>query len=109
MTDALKVLGQSYPAAQTLTTLYTVPASTQATASSIVVCNQQPTLAKFRVSIAPSGAADASSQYLYYDQWLQPNDTFIATIGITLGATDVVRAYSSSGTISFSLFGVEVS
>jgi len=35
-----KVLGQSNPAATTATTLYTVPAGTQAVVSTIAVCNQ---------------------------------------------------------------------
>ena len=40
MSDNLKVLGQSAPAATTETVLYTVPDMTQTTISSIVICNR---------------------------------------------------------------------
>ena len=39
MPQTHKVLGQSNPAATTLTTLYTVPASTSAVVSTLVICN----------------------------------------------------------------------
>ena len=109
MTDTFKVLGQSFPSAATLTTLYTVPALTSTTASSITVCNQSSTTAdSFRISIQVAAAADTSKQYIYYNLPLAANDTFIATIGATLATTDVVKCYSSGGLSSFNLFGVEV-
>ena len=40
MSDSLKVLGQIAPAATTETDLYTVPAATQTTVSSIVIANR---------------------------------------------------------------------
>jgi len=104
---APKVLGQSAPLAATLTTLYTVPAATSAVASTITVCNQSSTPTKFRVSVAPAGAGDTASQYLYYDVAIAGNDTFAATFGISLATTDVVRCYATLATLSFSLFGVE--
>lgn len=108
MATANKVLGQSKPGATTLTALYTVPALTSALSSTITVCNQSATPTSFRISVAPAGAADATSQYLYYDVAIAGNDTFAATIGITLNATDVVRVYNTLATCSFSLFGVEI-
>lgn len=107
MPQTQKVLGQSKPSATTLTALYTVPALTSATSSTITVCNQSATATAFRISVAPAGAADATSQYLYYDVPINGNDTFAATIGITLATTDVVRVYNTLATCSFSLFGVE--
>lgn len=109
MSNQVRVLGQAAPLAVTLTTLYTVPALTRSTASSIVICNRGAVDATFRVSVAVLGAADATKQYLYYDQPVEANSTFIATIGITLSATDVVRVYGSVADLSFNLFGVEVS
>lgn len=102
-----KVLGQSKPSATTLTALYTVPAATSAVASTITVCNQSATPTAFRISVAPAGAGDATSQYLYYDVAIGGNDTFAATLGISLATTDVVRVYNTLATLSFSLFGVE--
>jgi hypothetical protein len=37
------------------------------------------------------------------------NDTFMATIGMTLGNTDKVRVYAGAATLSFTLFGQEIS
>jgi len=108
MGEALKVLGQSAPAATTLTALYTVPAATSVTASSLVVCNQNVAKIKFRVSVAVAGAADAPKQYLYYDVEVLGKNSFTFTIGFTLAATDVVRVYSDTANTSFNLFGVEV-
>ena len=107
MADTLKVLGQSNPSATTLTTLYTVPAATTAVCSSIVVCTQAASAGTFRVSVRVAGAADTAKQYLYYDTAIAANDTFVATIGVSLAATDVVSVYASSATMSFNLFGVE--
>lgn len=104
-----KVLGQTKPSAATLTDIYTVPASTATTVSTIVVANQSATATSFRVSVAVAGAADTTEQYLYYDIAIPGNDTFAATIGVTLSATDVVRVYNTLATLSFNLFGVEVS
>jgi hypothetical protein len=109
MAEALKILGQLAPAATTLGTLYAVPAATSTTVSSIGVCNRDATATTFRISIAPAGAADGTTQYLYYDVSLPGNDTFVATIGATLGTTDQVRCYAGHGSVTFSAFGIEVS
>lgn len=103
----LKVLGQQNPLATTLTTLYTVPALTSTVASSIVICNRSATPTTFRVAIRPAGAAISNEHYIYYDVTIAGNDTFIATIGITLATTDVVSVYATLATLSFNLFGQE--
>ena len=108
MSDALKVLGQSYPASATLTALYTVPGGTSSAASSLVACNQAAYSANVRLSVAVAGAADEAKQYLVYDALLFANETKTFTIGPTLATTDVVRVQSSSGTVSFNLFGAEI-
>lgn len=108
MATSYKVLAQSNPSATTLTTLYTVPGSTSTTVSSIVVCNTAASATTFRVSIQVGGAGDATKQYLYRDLPIAANDTFIATIGITLAATDVLAVYAGNGNLAFSAFGVEL-
>lgn len=109
MTDALKVLGQVKPDAQTLTDAYTVPALKSATISSLTVCNQGSSADKFRLAVAVAGAADDPKQYLYWDFEVPANDSFSATLGITLAAADVLRVYANSAYLSFNCFGVEVS
>ena len=104
-----KILGQSSPSTTTETTLYTVPASTSTICSSISICNRGGTQTTFRVSVSQGGGATANKDYLYYDVTLAGNDTFIATIGITLATTDVIRVYSGNSSLSFQLFGSEIS
>jgi hypothetical protein len=108
--NTLKILGQSVPAANTLTTLYTVPAATSASISSLIVCNQNSydVYTNFSVSLAVGGAADSPEQYIYYKLLLNGYNTFIATIGISLATTDQVRIISTAASVSFSLTGVEV-
>lgn len=109
MAASYKVLGQSSPAATTETLLYTVPSLKSAVCSSIIVCNRSSTQTTFRVSVSQGGAATSNKDYMYYDIAIAGNDTFIATIGVTLATTDVVRVYSGSGNLSFQLFGSEIS
>lgn len=105
MSETLKVLGQLNPSATTLTTLYT--ATSTVSVSSLIVCNQG-IAGSFRISIQVAAEADNPKQYLYYDVPIMPNDSFIATVGITLGDTDVVKVYASHANMSFNLFGIEV-
>jgi hypothetical protein len=108
MADTNKILGQSAPGATTPTTLYTVPAATSTTVSSIVVCNRGGSATTFRISLAPGGAGDATSQYLYYDVAIAGNDTFAFTGGLTLATTDLIRVYAGNANLTFSVYGVEV-
>lgn len=109
MTDTRKVLGQSIPASKVLTDGYTVPALTSAVISTIVMCNQGWEEAEVRVAVAVAGAADDPKQYSYHDMPIPSKRTFTATLGITLGAGDVVRVYSDTGSVSFNIFGMETS
>lgn len=103
-----KVLGQVDPLATTLTDAYTVPAGTTVILSSIIVCNRSAVATSFRISIAVAGAADDPKQYLYYDVAITGNNSFSAVLGITLAATDVIRVYATLATLSFNIFGVEI-
>lgn len=107
-TETFKVLGQLKPAATTLTDLYTVPASTMTTVSSLFVANQSSSKADIRVSIAVAGVSDSLEQYIYYDVEIPGNDSLAVTAGITMGATDVMRVYATTADVSFNLFGVEI-
>jgi hypothetical protein len=98
---------QLRPAAATLSDLLTVPAATEVTISSFVVCNTTAVVDYVRIRVAPLGAVDADSQAQYHDLPIGPKDTFIATIGGTLKATDKVRVYSLNGGVSFTAYGVE--
>ena len=109
MSDFLKILGQATPLTTTLTDIYTVPALRSTVVSSVVVCNRGTTSTTFRISLAIAGAADTNAQYLYYDVPITKNNTFVATIGISLATTDKVRVYAGNANLSFNLVGVEQS
>jgi hypothetical protein len=49
-----------------------------------------------------------NKQYIIYQMPMQPNNTYTATIGMSLATTDVVSCYSTNGTSSFNLFGVQL-
>jgi hypothetical protein len=108
MAITYKVLGQSNPSANTNTDLYTVPAATSTVCSTLVICNQAATGATFRIAVRPGGASIATSQYLSYDTNINANDSITLTIGITLATTDIVTVRANSATVSFSLFGSEI-
>ena len=109
MANVYKILGQLSPLATTETVLYVVPVSTSAVCSSISICNRGTTQTTFRVSISQGGASITNKDYLYYDVTLAGNDTFIATIGVTLATTDVIRVYSGNANLSFQIWGTEIS
>lgn len=109
MATAYKVLGQSNPSATTLTTLYTVPSATNAVVSSLVVANLAASTATFRIAVRVAGASIANSQYVGYDITLGASDSTVLTLGITMGATDVLSVYASTSTVTFTAFGSEIS
>ena len=106
---AYKVLGQSNPAANTLTTIYTVPNVTSTVISTIAICNQSATAATFSIAVQPRGGAIAANSYVNYNTPLPGNDTITLTIGMTMGNTDVLSANVSTGTVSINVFGSELS
>lgn len=108
MPTTYKVLGQSNPSATTATTLYTVPSATQAVVSTIVIANLAATSATFRIAVRVAGATLANSQYVAYDITVGASDSTALTLGITLGATDVVTVYASTANLTFTAFGSEI-
>ena len=106
MATSYFVLGQSAPLAATLTPLFT--ATTDTVCSSIVVCNRSATATTFRVAVQPASVGISNEHYIYYDVTIPGNDTFIATIGITLEFGDEVSVYNTLATLSFNLYGSEI-
>lgn len=109
MPTVYKVLGQSQPSAATLTTAYTVPASSSAVVADIVACNIGSYPTTVRIAVRPAGAAIANQHYIAYDMSIAPQETIPLQLGITVAATDVISVYSFSGLVSFSVFGSEMS
>ena len=108
MAETHKVLGQVDPSAATLTDLYTVPGATSTSISSLTVTNRSSIATSFRITIAVGGAADANIQQLYFDVPIPGNETFIATIGMSLAATDKIRVRATLATLTFMATGIEI-
>jgi hypothetical protein len=109
MPTEYKVLGQVAPSSNSMTTLYTVPAATQAVVSSLTVCNRSQSAKSFTIAVRPDGAVLANEHYIAFDTAVAAVDTVTLTIGMTLGADDVVSVASfDAHNCSFTLFGSEV-
>jgi hypothetical protein len=108
MAITYKVLGQSAPSATTNTDVYTVGSGKQATVSTITVCNRSTTAATYRIAIRVAGSALSNEEYIAYDAPIGSNDSVTWTIGVTLGAADVVTVYASTANLSVNIFGAEI-
>lgn len=109
MATSYKVLGRKSAAATTEEELYTVPSSTQAVVSTIVVCNRAAATKTYRIAVKPtSGTTIGNEHYLAYDVPLAANDSVALTLGITLDASNSIRTYASSADLTFTAFGSEI-
>jgi len=108
MANTYKSPAQLVPSAQTLTTLYTVPADTQTVTSNIHVCNFGDTSASIRIAVRPEGASISSQHYLFYGLMISPFDTVQLGDGITMDAADVMSVWASTASVSFNLSYAEV-
>jgi hypothetical protein len=108
MATTYKVLGQIAPTATTNTNVYTVPASTETVVSTIFVCNRGATAATYRIAIRKNGNSISNEHYLAYDALILANDAVAITVGCTLDAADVITVYASTASLSFNVFGSEI-
>lgn len=88
-------------AATSSTTLYTVPASTTAVISNIVVANTAASSATFTISMdgvaVISGASIAANTTAFFD------------LKQVLATTKIVAGFASATTVNFHISGVEIS
>lgn len=108
MANDYKVLAQAALPATTASVIYTVPAATSTVLSTVTICNQNSSQSSYRIAVVPGGGSVLTKNYLAYDVPLQANDTTALTLGVTLGAADELSVYATSASVSFSLFGTEV-
>jgi hypothetical protein len=108
MATSYKSPVQVQPDVDTLTTLYTVPAETQAIFSAINVCNTASVDATFRIAFRPSGAAIEDKHHIIYDAIITGNDTYMINQGMSMGATDVLSVQASTASVCFVGFYAEV-
>jgi hypothetical protein len=111
MARTYRILGQSNPNANVLTTLYTVPASNSAIISSLVIANLNETDGtgnSFTLSVNTAGVGVSNSSYIAYRVNCPVKDTVKLTLGITLNAGSVLSANANSGNFAFTAFGTEI-
>lgn len=109
MTTTYKVLGQNTPTANTVTTLYTVPANTSAVVSTVTICNQSGSNSTVGIAVCPANTTVTTSQYIVNSAVITVADTIFLTVGVTLAATDTIRVVSTTANVSFNAFGSEIS
>lgn len=102
-----KILGQAAPQNETVS-LYTVPAATQAIVSTLVICNRGGSATSFRVAARKNGATLANQHYINYDVPIAANDSINLTLGISLGAGDILTVTGNNDFLSFTAFGSEI-
>lgn len=111
MPTTYKILGQVDTGVTNPAVVYMVGNPMQTIISSIIVCNRGTTDATFRVWVSQNGVGTSNSQYIYYDVAIAGNDTFIATVGITLDNLDELRAQgggTGATNLTFQAFGSEI-
>jgi len=100
---------QIAPSATTETTLYTVPAITVSIINTYTITNRGTSATTARVSFSKSGGATATKDYDVYDLLIPPGDVYKATCGYTLAPATVVRVYAGNGSLTFQIYGEEIS
>ncbi len=108
MATRYRVLGQKSPAANTDWDIYTVNGTKDAVISCITVANRDANSATYRISVRPDGATLTDDMFLAYDVEVGSNLSFALNLGLTLNQNDVLTVRSSSGLVSFSVFGTEI-
>jgi hypothetical protein len=112
MANALKILGQLNPTANTQGNVYVVPASTAAIVNNITVANQTAANVSYSIIVMPSGSfsATAANTFFIVRGGIVPaSDTATLSLGVTLPAGAILAANTNSGSLSISAFGVEIS
>jgi hypothetical protein len=109
MGTVYKVLAQSNPSANTSTTIYTVPSSTNTVVSTMTICNTTAANVSVNVAVQPAGGTLTSAMYVINGTNIVSHDTMFLTLGITLAQTDVVSVTSNASGVAFGLFGSEIS
>lgn len=106
MATTFKILGQTAPS-NTTTALISAQTGYQVVVSSITVANRNTSGVTdyFYIRVAAGNAAVDNKQYVAYKVAIAAGATATLTLGMTLGPTDVVYAYSDSNNCSFNAFG----
>jgi hypothetical protein len=111
MARSYRILGQRNPAANTLSTLYTVPTGNSAIISSITIANLNESDGvgnSFTIAVNVGGVAVSNTNYIAYRVNCPARDSITLTLGITMNAGSNISVNANSSLMSFSAFGTEI-
>lgn len=109
MATNYKILGQTEPGTTANADLYTVPASTEAIVSTILIANTSGVDTTFRIFVRENGATASTGNAIAYDTAITANSQVAFTLGLTLSDTDVITVQSATGAaLTFQAFGSEL-
>jgi hypothetical protein len=107
-----KILGQIQTTANVLTTIYTVPASTNTVVTTITICNQSPNTVSVNVAANVSGSAVSTKNFIVSGYSLGAAETLVLEPRISLNVGSILSANitgaNASSNISINAFGVEI-
>ena len=110
MGEVRKLLGQCSGAAAAVVTAYTVPAGDyEAIISSFIICNRAASATTCCAWVVPAADVNSQDQFIYYNLAMPANDTFVATLGMTLSGSDQLRVAGADSNLTWTVFGVEIS
>ena len=97
------LLGSADLAANTLTTICTLPAGSQS--FTVNVCNRNATNVNIRIAPLAAAAPPTNAEYFVYDSSLQANGVMQLS-GLTSGSAKLVVVYSDTANVSVNVYGV---
>jgi hypothetical protein len=108
-----KILGQVQPGANAMTTIYTVPASTNTVVTTITICNQSANNLTVNVAANISGDAITTKNFLITNYILEAAETLVleprlAMLAGSLLSANITGAEASVSNVSVNAYGVEI-
>ena len=108
-----KILGQIQPTGNVLTTIYTVPASTNTMVTTITICNQSQNTVSVNIAANVSGSAVTTKNYIVTNYSLGGAETLVLEPRISLNvgsilSANITGANASVSNVSINAFGVEI-
>ena len=107
-----KILGQIQTTANVLTTIYTVPASTNTVVTTITICNQSANTVSINVAANVSGSAVSTKNFIVSGYSLGAAETLVLEPRISLNVGSILSANvtgaNAVSNVSINAFGVEI-
>jgi hypothetical protein len=107
-----KILGQVQPTGNILTTIYTVPASTNTVVTTITICNQSANTVSVNVAANVSGSAVTTKNFIVSSYALGAAETLVLEPRVSLNVGSILSANitgaNAASNVSINAFGVEI-